>query len=54
MGQDVEEEVEMRMRKAEKEEESYTELLHSAETNLQVSETSQYGAREVTMTYAST
>uniref|UniRef100_A0A3Q1KH56 TBC1 domain family member 31 n=1 Tax=Anabas testudineus TaxID=64144 RepID=A0A3Q1KH56_ANATE len=38
LGRDVEEEVEMRMRKAEKEEESYTELLHSAETNLQVTQ----------------
>lgn len=38
-GQEVEEEVEMRMRKAERQEESYTELLHSTETNMQVSET---------------
>lgn len=39
MGREVEEEVELRMRKAEREEESYTELLHSRGTNLQVSET---------------
>lgn len=37
--QEVEEEVEMRIRKAERDEESYTELLHSTETNMQVSET---------------
>ncbi|XP_023266178.1 TBC1 domain family member 31 [Seriola lalandi dorsalis] len=40
MGRDVEEEVEMRMRKAEREEESYTELLHSTETNMQILEES--------------
>ncbi|XP_039973734.1 TBC1 domain family member 31 isoform X2 [Xiphias gladius] len=40
MGREVAEEVEMRMRKAEREEESYTELLHSTETNMQVLEES--------------
>lgn len=38
-GREVEEEAEMRMRKAEREEESYRELLHSTETNMQVSDT---------------
>lgn len=47
-GQEVEEDMEMRMRKAEREEERYTELLHSPETNLQVSEMSQKGAKHVT------
>ncbi|XP_045899928.1 TBC1 domain family member 31 isoform X2 [Micropterus dolomieu] len=40
MGQEVEEEVEMRMRRAEREEESYTELLHNTETNMQALEES--------------
>ncbi|XP_076594333.1 TBC1 domain family member 31 [Chaetodon auriga] len=40
MGQQVEEEVEMRMRRAEREEESFTELLHSTETNMQALEES--------------
>ncbi|XP_035529140.1 TBC1 domain family member 31 [Morone saxatilis] len=40
MGREVEEEVEMRMRKAEREDESYTELLHSTETNMQALEES--------------
>uniref|UniRef100_UPI0037E9B930 TBC1 domain family member 31 n=1 Tax=Semicossyphus pulcher TaxID=241346 RepID=UPI0037E9B930 len=35
MGQRVEEEVEIRLRRAEREEESYTELLHGTETNMQ-------------------
>ncbi|AWO96996.1 putative TBC1 domain family member 31 [Scophthalmus maximus] len=35
VGREVEEEVEMRMRKAEREEESFTELLHRTETNMQ-------------------
>ncbi|XP_044215928.1 TBC1 domain family member 31 [Thunnus albacares] len=44
MGREVEEEVELRMRKAEREEEGYTELLHSAETNMQALEESLAGA----------
>jgi len=36
-GQEVEEETEMRMRRAEKEDESYTEMLHGTEANMQVS-----------------
>ncbi|KAM9353380.1 TBC1 domain family member 31 [Symphorus nematophorus] len=40
MGRKVVEEMEMRMRSAEREEESYTELLHSAETNMQALEES--------------
>ncbi|CAJ1062028.1 TBC1 domain family member 31 [Xyrichtys novacula] len=39
-GRRVEEEVEMRMRRAEREGESYTELLHSTETNIQALEES--------------
>lgn len=48
MGREVAEELEMRMRKAEREEESYTELLHSTETNMQVSDTILYGASVIT------
>ncbi|XP_068592005.1 TBC1 domain family member 31 [Cebidichthys violaceus] len=40
MGREVEGEVEMRMRRAEKEEESYTELLHCTETNMEALEES--------------
>nr|XP_046256314.1 TBC1 domain family member 31 [Scatophagus argus]XP_046256315.1 TBC1 domain family member 31 [Scatophagus argus] len=40
MGHEVEEEVEMRMKRAEREEESYTQLLHSTKTNLQALEES--------------
>ncbi|KAM6994460.1 TBC1 domain family member 31 [Tautogolabrus adspersus] len=40
LGRRVEEEVAMRMRGAEREEESYTELLHSTETNIQALEES--------------
>ncbi|XP_034553747.1 TBC1 domain family member 31 [Notolabrus celidotus] len=40
MGRRVEEEVEIRMRRAEREEESFTELLHSTETNIQALEES--------------
>ncbi|XP_075937513.1 TBC1 domain family member 31 [Anarhichas minor] len=40
MGREVEGEVETRMRRAEKEEESYTELLHCTETNMQALEES--------------
>ena len=36
VGQEVQQEVEMRMRKADKEEESYRELVHNTETNLRV------------------
>ncbi|XP_037641622.1 TBC1 domain family member 31 isoform X2 [Sebastes umbrosus] len=39
-GREVEEEAEMRMRRAEREEESYTELLHCTETNMQALEES--------------
>ncbi|XP_041798537.1 TBC1 domain family member 31 isoform X2 [Chelmon rostratus] len=44
MGRKVEEEVEMRMRRAEREEESFAELLHSTETNMQALEESLAGA----------
>lgn len=54
MGQEVEEEVEMRMRRAEREEESYTELLHNTETNMQVSDTFQYGDSLIVLTYVCT
>lgn len=54
MGREVEEEVGMRMRRAEREEESYTELLHDTETNMQVSDTFQHGARVMILTYIST
>ncbi|XP_049440523.1 TBC1 domain family member 31 isoform X1 [Epinephelus fuscoguttatus] len=40
MGREVEEEVEMRMRRAEREEERFTELLQSTETNMQALEES--------------
>uniref|UniRef100_A0A3P8TTL2 TBC1 domain family member 31 n=1 Tax=Amphiprion percula TaxID=161767 RepID=A0A3P8TTL2_AMPPE len=40
VGREVEEEVEVRMRKAEREEESFTELLHSTQTNMQALEES--------------
>ncbi|CAK6954290.1 TBC1 domain family member 31 [Scomber scombrus] len=40
MGREVEEEVELRMRKAEREEKSYTEQLHSAQANMQALEES--------------
>ncbi|XP_071327062.1 TBC1 domain family member 31 [Trachinotus anak] len=40
MGWEVEEEIEMRMRKADREEESYSELLHSTEANMQILEES--------------
>lgn len=50
MGRKVEEEVEMRMRRAEREEESFAELLHSTETNMQVSGTFQYGASVIILT----
>nr|XP_019946572.1 PREDICTED: TBC1 domain family member 31 [Paralichthys olivaceus] len=40
MGREVEEEVEIRMRKADREEESLTELLHCTETNMQILEES--------------
>ncbi|KAF3840112.1 hypothetical protein F7725_018829 [Dissostichus mawsoni] len=40
VGREVEEEVEMKMRKAEREEENYTELLHHTETNMQALEES--------------
>ncbi|KAM7382539.1 hypothetical protein PAMP_002266 [Pampus punctatissimus] len=40
MGREVEEEVELRMRKAEREEASYTKLLRSTETNMQALEES--------------
>lgn len=36
LGREVEEEVELRMRNAEREEKSYTELLHNTEANMQV------------------
>ena len=36
MGREVEEEVDLRMRKAEREEKSYTEQLHSVQANMQV------------------
>ncbi|TNN32820.1 TBC1 domain family member 31 [Liparis tanakae] len=39
-GQEVEEETEKRMRRAEKEDESYTEMLHSTEANMQALEES--------------
>ncbi|XP_056300983.1 TBC1 domain family member 31 [Pseudoliparis swirei] len=39
-GQEVEEETEMRMRRAEKEDESYTEMLHGTEANMQALEES--------------
>lgn len=42
VGREVEEEVELRMRKAEKEESSYTELLCSTDTKLQVSDYQHY------------
>lgn len=41
MGREVEKETEMRLRGAEREEESFTELLHCTETNMQVSGTFQ-------------
>lgn len=44
----------MRMRRAEREEGGYTELLHSTETNMQVSDTFQYGASVIILTYVST
>lgn len=47
MEREVEEEVEMRMRRAEREEESYAKLLHSTGTNTQVSNTFQHGASTV-------
>ncbi len=50
MGRKVEEEVEMRMGRAERGEESYTELLHDTETNMQVGDTFQYGARVMILT----
>ncbi|XP_040900016.1 TBC1 domain family member 31 [Toxotes jaculatrix] len=40
MGQEVEEEVEMRMRRAERQEESYAELPHSTEKNMEILEES--------------
>lgn len=40
IGRRVEEEVEMRMRRSEREEESYTELLHNTQTNIQALEES--------------
>ncbi|KAK5862681.1 hypothetical protein PBY51_018050 [Eleginops maclovinus] len=40
IGREVEEEVEMKMRKAQREEENYTELLHHTETNMQALEES--------------
>lgn len=43
MGQEVEKEVEMRMRRADREQGSYTERLHSSQTNMQVSDTFQCG-----------
>lgn len=54
MGREVEREVEMRMRRAEREEESYTVLLQSTKTNMQVSDTFQYGASVIIMIYDST
>ncbi len=50
MGRKVEEEVEMRIGRAEREEESYMELLHDTETNMQVGDTFQYGARVMILT----
>lgn len=41
VGQEVEREVEMRMKRAERAEESLTEMLHSTETNMQVSDSFQ-------------
>lgn len=50
MGREVEREVEMRMRRSERAEESSTELLHNTETNMQVGDTFQCG---VILTYVS-
>lgn len=43
MGQEVEKEVGMRMRTADREQGSYTDLLHSSQANMQVSDTFQCG-----------
>lgn len=52
MGREVEEETEVRMRRAEREGDSYAELLHCTETNMQVSDTFQYGASVIISTKA--
>lgn len=49
MGREVEQEVQMRMRRAEQEEQDYTELLHSTRANMQVGDTFQHQARAITL-----